>query len=383
MKITKVKYDLIIVGAGIAGLAHAITSIEKGLSVLLLEKNSQVYGASVQNFGLIWPIGQPPGLLYDRAIRTREKWIEMADKAGFWVKKNGSLCLAYHFSEMELLAEYHKSFGYKTRLLTPGQVISAYPHVNDEGLLGGLYSETEITVDPRKAIYALVNWLKTRSLCDVHFNEQVLNVETGIVHSTKAVYEAEQILICNGADYEYLFPNVMEQTDIVRCKLQMMRTYPLSGSQDIGPTRYSGLTLKHYDSFRKCDSFEALSQHLLSTLPEFDKYGIHVMVAQNREGELIVGDSHEYGHSFDVINRHEINQLILSYYKRFMKIPLPPIRHHWNGVYAKAKGRTEILLSPMKDVAIINGLGGAGMTLGFGFAQEFLHCLTTVAEHAE
>lgn len=375
MKITKVKYDLIIIGAGVAGLAHTVTAIEKGLSVLLLEKNNKVYGASVQNFGVIWPIGQPQGPRFERAMRTREKWIDMSEKAGFWVKKNGSLFLAYHHSEMELLSEYHKKFGFKTKLLSPNQITSTYNHVNDDGLEGGLYSETEITIDPGKAIYALVNWLKTRSLCDVHFNEQVTHVETGMVHTTKSVYEADQVLICSGADYHHLFPKLMEQTDLIRCKLQMMRTYPLPKDQHIGPTLCIGLTLNHYDSFRNCNSFQSLSHHISTTFPEYDKYGIHVMIAQNREGELIVGDSHEYGHSFDSINRHEINQLIINYCKRFMKHPLPAIKQHWNGIYTKADGRTEVMFSPEKDVTIINGLGGSGMTLSFGLAQEFLECL--------
>lgn len=43
----------------------------------------------------------------------------------------------------------------------------------------------------------------------------------------------------------------------------------------------------------------------------------------------------------------------------------------WHGIYPKmTNGDTDVFLQPDKDVYIINGLGGAGMTLSFGFAEE-------------
>ncbi|NJL73845.1 MAG: FAD-dependent oxidoreductase, partial [Saprospiraceae bacterium] len=55
----KKKYDLAIVGGGILGTAHAYEAARQGLKVAIFERNPSPVGATVRNFGMIWPIGQP------------------------------------------------------------------------------------------------------------------------------------------------------------------------------------------------------------------------------------------------------------------------------------------------------------------------------------
>ena len=58
---TKNHFDLIIVGGGIAGLAHALAPSRRGLAVAVFERHAKPRGGSIRNFGMLWPIGQPPG----------------------------------------------------------------------------------------------------------------------------------------------------------------------------------------------------------------------------------------------------------------------------------------------------------------------------------
>lgn len=99
------KYDVAVIGGGIVGLAMAYTVAQKGLSVVLFERHPQAIGASIRNFGLIWPVGQAPDKL-DRALRARAVWQELQQKAGFWAVPTGSLHLAYHADEMAVIEEF-------------------------------------------------------------------------------------------------------------------------------------------------------------------------------------------------------------------------------------------------------------------------------------
>ena len=100
------------------------------------------------------------------------------------------------------------------------------------------------------------------------------------------------------------------------------------------------------------------------------------MVSQNDDGELIVGDTHEYGLTFDPFDRAHLNKYVLDYLATFMHISDWKLTQTWNGIYPKmTDGKTEVFLNPLKDVYAINGVGGAGMTLSFGLAEELIQSI--------
>src|SRR5580692_4322749 len=95
-----------VIGGGILGLAHAYIAARRGHQVVLCERGRAATGASVRNFGMIWPIGQPAGEMHRMALRSREIWLDALDAARLSFRPTGSLHVAHHPDEAEVLREF-------------------------------------------------------------------------------------------------------------------------------------------------------------------------------------------------------------------------------------------------------------------------------------
>ena len=367
----------IVIGAGIVGLATARALSEKGYKVTVFERNEKAVGASIRNFGMVWPIGQPLGKLYERAMRSRAIWKQSAEEGNIWFDEAGSLLNVYHDDELAVIEEFVAiNQGHREcAILTKTQTTEKSPATNPKGLKASLWSPTELIVDPREAIEKLPAYLTSKYGIQFHFNKAISRIESLKAYSGREVYEADLIVVCSGPDFETLYPEVFAASGITKCKLQMLRTIAQDDDWKIGPALSGGLTLTHYGAFDACSSLAALKIRVEKEMPEYVKWGIHVMISQNGLTEITIGDSHEYGLVHDPFDRDEINQLIMYYLHKFTQIQNLEIGQTWNGIYPKLKGKTEFVTSPEGGVTIINGLSGAGMTLSFGLAEEVVSAL--------
>ena len=129
--------DVVIVGGGIVGLAHAYEAHRRGLTVALFERSPRAIGASIRNFGMFWPIGQPAGRGFARAMRSRKTYLELAKLAGFWADPRGSVHAAYHDDEMDCFHQFverARPQGYDVH-------IPPYLPLDDNLFAGGSYRE--------------------------------------------------------------------------------------------------------------------------------------------------------------------------------------------------------------------------------------------------
>lgn len=365
--------DIAIVGAGILGLAHAYLAAKAGKSVVVFEKSPHAAGASVRNFGMVWPIGQPAGEMLDIALRSRELWREILEAAGLPYKPTGSLHVAYRADEAEVIREFAEvapGLGYDCAWLERDAALAKSQAVQPDGLIGGLWSGTELTVDPRQILQSLPTFLAERYGVHFHFGTLVTGIGLPAIETTSGRFHAGTAIVCSGEDFQTLYPEHYATSGLTRCKLQMMRTSAQPGNWQLGPSLAAGLTLRFYPAFQICKSLPALSRRIAEETPEFDLWGIHALVSQTVDGALTLGDSHEYGLHVDIFNKQGIDDLILEYTRGFLRAPDLRIAERWYGVYAKHPDNPVVVMSPQDGVRIVASPGGSGMTLSFGVAER-------------
>jgi D-hydroxyproline dehydrogenase subunit beta len=370
-------FDDAIVGAGILGLAHAYQLAKRGRRVVVFERGPRASGASIRNFGMLWPIGQPLGNLHALATRSLAIWHEVLPLAGLWHERTGSLHLAYQDDEAAVLGEFAelaRDAGVDVDLLDPRDVRKRSRAVRQDGLKRGLWSASETCVDPREVVAGLPGWLERELGVRFEFGATVTDFEQPRVSAGGKTWRAGRLWVCAGDDFETLFPDAFRSSGLYRCKLQMMRTAAVEGGWRLGPMLAAGLTLRHYKAFEGCPSLPALRQRVASERPEFDRLGIHVMASQTARGEVTLGDSHEYGAAIEPFDKAEIDDLVLEYLATFLDAPPLRIASRWHGTYVKHPSAHFALARPAPGAVAITGVGGAGMTFSFGLAEQ------TVAE---
>jgi len=297
------------------------------------------------------------------ALRSRSEWIEILKDARLPYWPDGSLHVVYRDDEAAVAREFADlapALGYQCAWLSAEQVLARSQAVRPGGLLGGLWSPTEITVDPRVTLAALPAYLHDRFGVDLRFGCAVRKIDLPLVEAGTERWMVDQVIVCSGADFESLYPETYAGAGLTRVKLQMLRTAAQPEGWRMGPALAAGLTLRFYPSFQVCSTLPALRQRILAETPEYERWGIHGLVSRTAAGELTLGDSHEYGLAVDIFNREEVDQLMLGYIRGFLRAPAWEIAQRWYGVYAKHPEKPYLSLSPESGVRIVTSPADRG-----------------------
>jgi len=366
----------VVVGAGILGLSTAFHLWRKGYHVVLVDRYRRPVGASIRNFGMVWPIGQARGPMYDRALRTKELWAELSKDAGFWMRETGSLHVATTLAEAELLGQMAVTFkedrGY--RLVSKREATSLSPMTQTKNFVSAMYSPNEALIDSPLALEALANFLAAQPEISFIPNAVVHEVRHPDVITSKGTFSADLIWLSTGMDHDAV--QLLAPTDrpFVRVKLQMLRFQPADANFDMRLPLCGGTSLVHYASFQEFrEASEDVRRELNEMDPKILAWGIHAMVSQNGRGHFVVGDTHEYDDTPDPFNYDDQNKLVLNYLQRFVRFPRMELQATWNGWYTKrTDGGTEWFEVVEPGVYYVNGIGGMGMTLGMGWTEELV-----------
>lgn len=368
------RLKIAVIGAGIFGLAHAWSAAKRGHSVTVFERSPRAAGASIRNFGMIWPIGQPAGSSYETALRSRDAWLELAEAAGIWVERCGSIHLAHRADEWELLQEFNSlatGLGFQCELFSAQQVIAKSSAAAPRNLRGGLFSPTELCVNPPAVIRTLPIWLSDAFDVQFHFGTPVIAIDKHeAVTACQRRHSFDRFIVCSGIDVRTLFPESFAGAGLRLCKLQMLKTRAQARGWRLGPHLASGLTLRHYACFDCCANLATLRARIARETPELDRYGIHVMASQNDTGNVILGDSHEYDGDVEPFDKQIIEELILRELRGILELPDWTVSERWHGYYAKVATGPVFCAEPTPVVSVRTGAGGSGMTMAFGLAEK-------------
>lgn len=362
-------YDVVVVGAGIVGLATAWTASQKGLRVAVVERQAQSVGASIRNFGFITVTGQRRGAHWQRALKTSQVWKRIAPLAGIQVVHQGLYVLAQRPEAMDILQAFiNTEMGEQCRLLSRENAAHELS-VLQPGL-GALHSPHECRVESRDAIPLLARWLERDLGVDFFWNTPVLGVSLPQVFTSRGEIQADHCIVCPGNDLNSLYPEVIDQAGIKQCTLQMFRVQAIPGIELPGAVM-SDLSLVRYEGYADLPEATDLRTRLLNEQKQHLDYGVHLIVVQSADGSLVVGDSHVYGDAEVPFSRSDIETLIVSEMHQVLRFQNAHIIERWIGTYASASD-VVFKASPSKRVALGLVTGGTGASTSFAFAEELL-----------
>jgi D-hydroxyproline dehydrogenase subunit beta len=368
------RFDLAVVGAGIVGLGSALAGARRGLKVLVIDRDPQANGASVRNFGFVAVTGQDRQSMWARARRTCEIWREVADSAGIQIVHSGLWMVVRRPESLRVLEAFMATeMAAGCRLMSLAEARRRCPQIVAPRTAAVLESTIELRVESREAIPRLAAWLANAYGVTYLRNTTVFGVDMPWLRTSRGIVQAERVVVCPGDDFNALYPERLASYSLTRCKLQMLRLadpgfrLPATVMSDLGLGRYPG-----YASLAEA---APLKLRLGAEQPEHLLHGVHLIVVQNSDGSLVVGDSHHYAATPDPFLHEEVDALILEEFRATLGIEPPPTIERWAGTIASAPDRSVLIDAPEASVRIAVVTTGAGASIGFAIGEELIASL--------
>jgi FAD dependent oxidoreductase TIGR03364 len=355
--------DLLVVGAGIVGLGHAVAAVARGARVTVVERDARAVGASVRNFGHACVTGQA-GQALDHAMAARLEWLRLAKEAGFWVRDAGTVVVARADDEYAVLEDLHTERGDDVVLLDAAAVRARVP-VADE-VVGGAWLPLDLRVDPLGAPASIAAWLADQGV-DFHWATTVHRVDGDEVHTSRGVLRARAVVVAVGHDVDHLYPSVAADAELRRCSLQMIQlANPVNG--EVEPAVLTGWSLLRYDGFAVSPALGRVRERLWAADAESRDAGLNLMFTQRPNGDIVFGDTHAYDQTVSPFQDEALDELLVRQARRLFGTDTVRVRSRWQGVYASAPNPF-LVAAPTPDLRVVSVTSGIGMTTGFGLGQ--------------
>lgn len=366
---------VVIIGAGIVGLAHAVAALDAGYRVTVVEQDAAAVLASVRNFGHVGTSVQA-GELGELAREANPIWMRLAQRTGLEARRSGTLAVAATQAEDAVLQEVMSERAPEgARMLTADETAERLGRDGDRrgsgsSLYSGLLMPNDITANPRTAVARIAAWVHAHERGEVRFATTVRGIDTGVVETNRGRIEADHIVVAAGHLVGRLFPELAEHGEVQECALQMARVRaPWSAGAGLGPAVLTGTSMLRYGLFAGAAA-EALRIEMAAHRPELLEIDANVMFTQQADGTLLVGDSHANFDAAPPFMAERWSQILLDEVAALLGVEQLEVLERWQGLYATSQRQDILREEPMPGVTAITVTTGTGMTVGLGLGAR-------------
>ncbi|POH59434.1 TIGR03364 family FAD-dependent oxidoreductase [Arthrobacter glacialis] len=379
--------DVLIVGAGITGLAHAAEAVARGLSVHIIDRDTRAVGASIRNFGHCC-VGAQSGELLELATVAREGWLRHSELAGFFSVESGGLVVARSRAEVAVLEELAATRGSdQMQLINAAQVRQELSGSGDPAILAGALIRDDIRVDPREAVAKLAAWLAKQPKVTFSWRTSYFGTDSRepvssatpdaetshrtdvTVRTSRGTLTASRVIVCVGHDLDYVHPDVAEPFEVNRCSLQMALVRP-AAPLTIKRAVLTGTSMLRYPAFAETGAAAELKKELAANSAELLAIDANLMLTQRPDGTLLIGDSHHTATTQDPFLIEQTQDTLLNATSKLLGMGSYTVLQRWQGIYASSPQQSFLIKDVAPNVTAVSVTSGIGMTISFGLAKK-------------
>ncbi|WP_162616370.1 FAD-dependent oxidoreductase [Xylanimonas allomyrinae] len=363
--------EVVVVGAGIVGLAHAIEAEARGASVVVIERDACARGASVRSLGHV-AVAAQDGPTLACAFQTRDKWLALRRQAGLVVGESGSVVVASADDEMAVLEDFVCARDGAATLLDRAGVARYVATVGDD-VVGGAFLTTDLRVDPRSALHQLALWFGQRPRASVVTGTAVLGVEPGhgrtLVRTSRGDVVARRVVMAVGADVDRLYPGVTEGRLRRRRRhgLRVALESPVSGDS---PVVLGGTALLHHAGFTRSPHHTEVRGRLDQERPAVVGAGLNLRATPLADGTLLLGDAGSGDAGLSPFRDESVDGLLLDEAWRLLGAR-PRVLDRWTATEAVAD-EPFVATEPQRGLLVVEATGSTGLSTAFGHAARSL-----------
>lgn len=231
---------VVVIGGGIVGLTAALTLVERGIPVVVLEKGRIAAEQSSRNLGWVRKMGRSAPDV-PMSVASDRLWAEMPVRLGADVgyKQAGIMYLSRTEVEMEMHRGWLKTvadLGLDSRLLTQKDIDALVPG-GKEQWAGGIYTPSDGRAEPTLASSAIAAAAIAKGAvivenCAVRTLSLSAGKVTGVV-TERGEIRCDQVLLAGGLWSRRFLGNLGVSLPTLPLICSVIRTAPMEGPTEI------------------------------------------------------------------------------------------------------------------------------------------------------